>query len=161
MPCTSANKMKLQKNLQKNVKGNDNDYFLLVSFSVLQDMFEEVSRWPDCDERLTLSDNQNNKVGMPHNFELNCNVCSYKKNFYSSKQCQRTQKTKGHQTFEANVRAIIFFREVGFGYRLLEQSSHCVNMFCLAKNAHTNLNSSEIHKAYDSVTEETTMFIIF
>ena len=38
---------------------------------------------------------------MIHNFELNYNVCSYKNNFYSSKQCQRITKTKGHQT--ANI----------------------------------------------------------
>ena len=58
MPCTSAKKMKLQGNLQDNVKGNDN-YFLFVNFSVLQDIFEEVSKCPDCDEWLTLSDNGN------------------------------------------------------------------------------------------------------
>ena len=161
MLCTSENKMKLQENLQENVKGNDNDYFLLVNFSVLQDIFEEVSRCPDCDEWLTLSDNLSNRVGMAHDFELNCNICSYKKNFSSSKQCQRIKKTKGHQTFEVNVCATISFREVGCGYRSLEQSSHCVNVFCLAENAYTNLNSNKICKAYDSAAKETTMFIIF
>ena len=63
MPCTSAVKMKLQENLQENVKGNDNEHFFTChNFLVLQDTFEEVSRCPDCDERLTLSDNVNNTV---------------------------------------------------------------------------------------------------
>ena len=56
---------------------------------MLQDIFEEVPRCPYCGERLTLSDNLNNKMGMAHNFELNCDVCSYKKNFYGSKQCRK------------------------------------------------------------------------
>ena len=38
---------------------------------------------------------------MAHNFELNFNVCSYEKNFYSSKQYQGIEKTKGgRQTFK-------------------------------------------------------------
>ena len=59
------------------------NYFLLVNFSVLQVIFEEVSRCPDCDERLTLSDNLNNRIEMANSFEMNCNVSSYKNNFYS------------------------------------------------------------------------------
>lgn len=58
------------------------NYFLLVNFSVLQVIFEEVSRCPDCDERLTLSDNLNNRIEMANSFEMNCNVSSYKNNFY-------------------------------------------------------------------------------
>ena len=50
------------KSLQDNVRGNDN-YLLLVNFSVLQDIFKEVSRCPDCDEHVTLSDNLNNRMG--------------------------------------------------------------------------------------------------
>ena len=69
--------MKPQENLQDNIKGNDSDYILLVNFSVLQDIFEEVSKWPDCDELLPLSDNLNNRIEMAHNFELKCNICSY------------------------------------------------------------------------------------
>ena len=87
--------MKLQENSQDNVKDNDNDYFLLVNFSVLQDIFEEVSRCPDCDDQLTLSDNLNNRMGMTHNFELNFNVCSYEKKFVVQNcQTQRTEKQK-------------------------------------------------------------------
>ena len=59
------------------------NYFLLVNFSVLQVIFEEVSRCPDCDERLTLSDNLHNRIEMANSFEMNCNVSSYKNNFYS------------------------------------------------------------------------------
>ena len=59
------------------------NYFLLVNFSVLQVIFEEVSRCPDCDEWLTLSDNLNNRIEMANSFEMNCNVSSYKNNFYS------------------------------------------------------------------------------
>ena len=59
------------------------NYFLLVNFSVLQVIFEEVSRCPDCDERLTLSDNLNNRIEMANSFEMNYNVSSYKNNFYS------------------------------------------------------------------------------
>lgn len=58
------------------------NYFLLVNFSVLQVIFEEVSRCPDCDERLTLSDNLNNRIEMANSLEMNCNVSSYKNNFY-------------------------------------------------------------------------------
>ena len=50
---------------------------------MLQVIFEEVSRCPDCDERLTLSDNLNNRIEMANSFEMNCNVSSYKNNFYS------------------------------------------------------------------------------
>ena len=32
IPCTSAKKMKLQENLQNNIKDNGNNYFLLVKF---------------------------------------------------------------------------------------------------------------------------------
>ena len=75
----ALNKCKENENTRKltdNVKGNGN-YFLLVNFSaVLQDIFEEGSGCPDCDERLTLSDNLNNRIGMAHNFELKCNFCS-------------------------------------------------------------------------------------
>lgn len=59
------------------------NYFLLVNFSMLQVIFEEVSRCPDCDERLTLSDNLNNRIEMANSFEMNYNVSSYKNNFYS------------------------------------------------------------------------------
>ena len=81
--------MKPQENLQDNIKGNDSDYILLVNFSVLQDIFEEVSRWSDCDELLTLSDNLNNRIEMAHNFELNCNICSYKRIFIVQNSVKR------------------------------------------------------------------------
>ena len=77
IPCTSAKKMKLQKNLQDNIKDNGNNYFLHVKFSVFQGIFAKVSRCPDCSERLTLSDNLNNRMGMAHNFQLNWDVSSY------------------------------------------------------------------------------------
>ena len=73
-------------------------------------------RCSDCDERLTLSDKLNDRMRIAHNFELNFNVCSYKKNFYSSKQYQRIEKTKGgRQTFKVNIRDIIAIREISCG----------------------------------------------
>ena len=46
-----------------------------------------------------------------------------------------------------------FVKLVASGYRSLEKFSHCMNMFCLAENAYTNLNSNEIYKAYDSAAK--------
>lgn len=51
------------------VKGSNNKYFLLVNFSVPQNIFEEVSRCPDCDVRLIPSD----KIWIIE-WELNCDV---------------------------------------------------------------------------------------
>lgn len=63
------------------------------------------------------------------------------------------KKTKGRQTFEVNVCAIIFVCEIGCSYRSLEQFTCCMNMFCLTESAYTNSNSNEIYTGYESAAK--------
>ena len=51
--------------------------------------------------------------------------------------------------FEANVRAIIAFREIGRGFQAIEKFSECMNMYCITETPFTTLNNSHIYKAYN------------
>ena len=87
-------------------------------------VFEEVSRCLDFDERLTLSDNLNNRLKKTLNFELNCKNFELNRIFIVQNSVKEFKKQKYVQHLRLNIPAIISFLEIGCGYRSLEQFPH-------------------------------------
>ena len=146
----SAKKLKMDMSAEHTDTSCD-DYFVLINFSILKDMFMSMTKCTTCGDSLSVTDKFSSRMGFAHCIEISCSSCGNVQSFYTSKQCVRQQKSNGRQIFEANIRAIVSFREIGRGFQALERFSECMNMYCLAENAFLNLNPNQVYKAYDSV----------
>ena len=46
-------------------------------------------------------------------------------------KCSTTDKSQGKTVFEANLRAVVAFREIGKGFSEMEKFTKCMNMFSM------------------------------
>ena len=131
--------------------GDDtDDYFILMNYSILKAVFDEVAKCAICQQSLNITDNINARMGFAHCLTLTCTNCGEVQEFFSSLTCSsKSQHQKqGRLPYDVNIRTIIASREVGLGYGGIETFCKCLNIFCLANNAYQNLHQGPIKNAY-------------
>ena len=97
---------------------------------------------PCCSSNVMLSDKRS-RMGFAHCLEIFCNICDWRKSFYTSKTCD-TKNSLSHgccNIYEPNLQTVIGFRENGKGLSGIEAFARCMNMFSLANNSFENLQS--------------------
>ena len=67
-------------------------------------------------------------MGFANKLTIPCDICDRERNFYTSKQCTRSNEMQGRNVFEISVRAVAAFREIGRGLEAINSSSPCMNM---------------------------------
>ena len=108
---------------------------------------------PCCSSNVMLSDKRSSRMGFAHCLEIVCNICDWRKSFYTSKTCDtKNSLSQGRNIYESNLRMVIGFRENGKGLSGIEAFARCMNMFSLANNSFENLQS-QLAKAYESVAK--------
>ena len=82
---------------------------------------------PDCHtDGLCIADNLHKRMGFSHILELSCSSCDWHYSFSTSKELVNvagsatTEKKNGRHKYEANVRAVIAFREIGRGFQSIQ-----------------------------------------
>ena len=85
----SASRRKLGKNIaqrQQNINKDSNfdNYFCLINFAILKDMFS-LLMCPCCSSNVMLSDKRSSRMGFAYCLEIVCNICNWRKSFYTSK----------------------------------------------------------------------------
>ena len=144
--CSSSRKVKLTED---NFEEDDN-YFLLMNFSILKDLVLSTSRCPECNNtNLKFNNKLNLRMGFCHCLKLSCKSCEWTKLFYTSDKCSKQQKTQGRKSFECNVRTVIGFREIARGDQAIENFACCMNMHSTSRTAFIILNS-EVFYAYEN-----------
>ena len=126
--CASEKKIKLDHYKDLAINAEDDNFFLLLNFSILKEMFTPLLSCPVCQYHVTLTDIQGHRMGFCHNLEIRCLSCEWKKSFYSSKECSTGRKTQGRKMYEINARAVIGFREIGHGLSAMQTLSKCMNL---------------------------------
>ena len=120
--------------------------FVLFSTVVLRSLFSAVS-CPGCkSEGLTLQEVFRKKQGLAAAFQLQCPVCLWEHEFYSSKFANLEGK-KSKNNFEVNVRAVMAMRNLGIGHDGLE-------CFCLHMNMNQPMTRNNYSKLIDSLHTE-------
>ena len=134
----------------------DDDYFILVNFSILKDVISHMV-CPDCYGDTVLTDNFSLCMGFVHSLHISCVACEWSHLFSTSNLVRKSVEVtpgRGHNKYEANVRAVIAFREIGRGYHGMQKFSECMNMSCLSNTPYYNLNNNSVYSAYKEAAEE-------
>ena len=119
------------------------DYYLLVKYKILKDLFTKVAACPQCNLRtVIISDKLNERMGLAHKIRLYCSEkkCDYKDELYMDNLCKTERCTQGRQPYESNVRAIIGIREIGHGHSGMRNVLHCMHVHLVSYSAFTSLN---------------------
>ena len=75
-------------------------------------------------------------MGFSHLLNMNCSASGWSTCTYTSLRVlskNKPEKSK-KKTFEVNMRAVIRFREIGFGFSSMKSFSRCMNLNCLTLN---------------------------
>ena len=104
--------------------------YRLMDMAILAEVFLMLS-CPECHgtKSLQLHDVCEKKRGLARYLQLNCSSCLYVNEFCTSKTVQRTQRGKGRNMYEINIRSVYGFRQIGSGY------DHLKKLCCIFKKA--------------------------
>ena len=101
-----------------NDEKNSNSYYILVDSDIFKGLLEELARCPACKSSNILFDNDNeSRKGLSCLLTFSCNDCDWTNKMYTSKVVQNKNEVekRGKKPFDANIRAIVAFREIGKG----------------------------------------------
>ena len=147
--CASEKKIKLDDYSDLANIEHDDDFFVMMNFSIMKNMFAPLLNCPTCQaDNMTILNERDKRMGFAHSLKIRCSSCAWSKTFFSSKECAKERKVQGRNIYEVNARAVIGFREIGCGLSALQTFSKCMNLNSLSKRAFNHLNNNEIYIAY-------------
>ena len=133
------------------VEESKDDFQFFMESSILLDLLSEVSRCPECSNKITSIQMPDAKLGLCQKIIMRCQ-CTWEKEIYSSRQTK--QQGSGRKAFDVNNRAIVAFREIGAGFASMERFCGFMNMrHPMSKSTYFE-RKSKIHDAYISVCQE-------
>ena len=128
--------------------------------SILSSVFNSIA-CPEClsTEALQLVDVNEEKKGLARLIIVQCNFCPYKKDFYTSKQVERSinngeKKKGGGKHMEVNLRAVYGMRAIGAGHSALEKLCCHLNMPHPMTSCNYNKISNTIKDTVKDVAEK-------
>ena len=130
---------------------DDSDYFLLVNFGLLKEVFSSLSKCPDCSAKIEVTDVLSSRMGFANKLQFCCTSCSWVKRWYLSRECA-TKEGRGRNFYEVNVRMVTAFREIGKGHNGIENFARCMNIHGISKSAYLNLYE-DLYDAYENAAE--------
>ena len=123
----------------------DSDYFMLVHFAMLQNIFCELM-CPNCGSNIILYDENLKRRGYSHFISVKCSNCDcikdWIKAWYTSPETKpkEIKKIQGRRAFDINVRTVVAFRKIGCGFSAMDTFSSVMNLKCLTKGPFIQLN---------------------
>ena len=120
----------------------------MIYFSILK---TSGTLCPHCSSQLEVADDLHLRMGFSHKLTIHCPNCDWSKSTFTSpkvvarKECEET--TKGRKMLDVDIRSVIGFREVSFGYAAMKSFSRCMNINCLSENGFNTVNN-KVMNAY-------------
>ena len=149
-PCSSERKLK-NKKCSSSFSNND-DYNILINFSILQNELVKFIFCPKCRKTVTLSNNFQKRKGFSYLLCLNCTNCDWKYEFQTS---QKTNKlTLGKAVSCINYQMVIAFREIGQGYQGIRTFANIMNMPTPLSFPGYQLINNKLHTFYNDAASE-------
>ena len=109
--------LRAKKISQQSFEGDGDSFFMLINFKILKDFVEGVAVCPECKgEGITFSNVEGSRMGLACMLKLSCNLCPNDISLYTSRESTKNIKKPGRNLFEANVRTVAAFREIGKGH---------------------------------------------
>lgn len=138
---------------------DSDNYNILINFSILNKLIENVSSCPECDSGLIFTDEKNKRQGFSHKLYFKCSStrCTFAYSTFTSKEVvvDKKKNKQGRNFFDVNLKMVIAFREIGKGHRAMTDFSRMANMSCMSINGFQNANTI-IQEAYAFSAEQST-----
>ena len=154
-PCSSLSSQKLNDSIHnlKELETNQHNYFFIINFEILKNVFNETGCCGDCQGPINLNDA--GKMGFSVKLTLDCTLCDWSKSFNSSPEflppnCSATKK----KSFEVNARSVIAFREIGRGHEAMATFTTMMNMPKPLCKASFNKWNDVLHEVYEETAQE-------
>ena len=153
--ATSLSGKKLSCDMQQNNGEDNDDYNIIMNFSLLRCLVSTIGKCPNCvDSRLTIQNEWQKRMGFNCNLTVTCEKCDFQFCTSTSKDCTENGRGKsGRQISENNLRSTIAFREIGCGHQAMANFSRLMNMPCLSASSSSKLNDS-LYNAYEHAASE-------
>ena len=119
------------------------NYFILINFSILKDIISSVGTCVNCGGGISLVDVTKSRMGLAHQLKLFCNDCEWECQQFTS-QSSKPKETGGRSFYEANIRMVIAFREIGKGHEGIRDFLRVMNMYGLSWPAYENIKKDLI-----------------
>ena len=133
----------------KSINNNEN-YLCIVNFWNLKNLVS-LLKCPECNSTITLTDNLTSRKGFCHLFKISCTCCDWNESSYTSVKCSTTDKSQGKTVFEANLCAVVAFREIGKGFSGMEKFTKCMNMFSMTnKKGYLDIENQKEQLGYEA-----------
>lgn len=146
---TSTRASKLEINNDMDNSSDSENYFIIINFEIMKNMFQSFSSCPECaSSPLQLSNDISKRSGFSNKLTMFCKKCHWQQNINTSPECSKENKKQGRNIFEVNLRTVIAFREIGKGHEAIVNFSRCMNMHCLSEPSYRNINES-LSTAYE------------
>ena len=86
---------------------DQDDYYLYSNLKMLKETLQRLLLCPECHQpTVNFVNDQKARMGFARKLTISFD---WERNFYTSKQCTRSNKKQGRNMFEINVRAIVAF----------------------------------------------------
>ena len=78
--------------------------YILIDTSVLNELLNKVSSYPECNEReISIMNNLEKNLGLACNLAMSCNRYNWSSELYSSRETEQNN-TPGRNPFDINIR---------------------------------------------------------
>ena len=136
---------------------DESNFFILMHFGIMKNLFEECACCPECNSPLSLTHNANERQGFSHKICVACSFCTYTKMYFTSPQfTPPARDARGKKAHEINYRTVMAFREIGRGHEGMKTFTTMMNMASpLAFTSYNDINST-LHDIYENVAAENT-----
>ena len=149
-PCSSERKLK-NKKCSSSFSNND-DYNILINFSILQNELVKFIFCPKCRKTVTLSNNFQKRKGLSYLLCLNCTNCDWKYEFETSQKANKL--TLGKAVSCINYQMVIAFREIGQGYQGIRTFANIMNMPTPLSFPGYQIINNKLHTFYNDAASE-------
>ena len=164
---TSAKKLNIayhrttKKNISQDEDRYENDFNFVMNLSILKNIFSMYSSCPQCQNKLSLDNIIDRKMGFCLDFELYCENCevvvdTFKTSLMHTHSSKKKSKSPGRKIWIVNTRAVIAFREIGKGYAAIDSFALCMNMPPPMTKNNFNVINKLLHMVYVEAADDCT-----
>lgn len=131
----------------------DVDNYNIIHFGLFVNFIKQFLCSPGCGSKnVTIIDDLTRQIGFSHKLVISCDDCPYSEVMFTSQLCNKSKKIPGRQPFKINIRTVTAFREIGKGYKGIQNVARCMNMFSISNTSFRSLNE-QLQVAYENAAK--------
>lgn len=129
------------------VDSNADDFYIFTHFGLIKTLISNFKCLECYEGSIEVTNLPINRKGFCYHLVINCNICEWKTDFYSSSEISKRFNRRKSRMNDANVRAVIAFREIGCGHSAMSNFSTVMNTGSLSKLGFKTINN-QVMSAY-------------